>query len=136
MALLFPKPGKKKKEGPTPAEKYHKACIKAMPCIACRVMGMVNPRRSDPHHIKEGQGLSVKASEFEMIPLCPRHHTIGKKGEAYHEDPKAWPFDQRELLALAWKLLQADGLVPSGAEVGSAYEPPQRRSISSFLPPQ
>lgn len=134
MALLFPKPGKKKKEGQSTREKAHLDLIRSTPCVVCRMMGFVNHRRSDPHHVKEGQGMACKASDYETIPLCPRHHTIGQKGEAYHADPGSWPFDQRELLEVTWKLLRVGGFIPMSAPLGEPYVPLTPRMISSFVP--
>lgn len=129
MALRFPKPERRKEEG------FHTELVRSSPCAACLMLGIFNPARSEAHHLKEGHGLSVKASDFEQIPLCSRHHTSGPKGVSYHEDQGSWPWDSRDLLGRFWHVWKLFGRIPKGTPVGHAYKEPPPRSISIFIPP-
>lgn len=52
----------------TIAEKRHMGRVADLGCIICNSQAQV-------HHIREGQGMSQKASNWLVIPLCPEHHT-------------------------------------------------------------
>ena len=135
MALLFPKPGprrSKKKEG-APSD-HHTELVRSSPCAACLMLGKFNPNRSEAHHIMEGHGMALKASDFEQIPLCSMHHTRGTKGVAFHEDPGAWPWVQRDLLARSWQVWRLLRKIPQGVAVGESYGAMPVRSISPFIP--
>lgn len=45
-------------------------------CIACRKNGITDSPAT-LHHIREGQGGSQRASNWEVIPLCHPHHQGG-----------------------------------------------------------
>lgn len=56
-----------------------------------------------------------KASDFQTIPLCPRHHTDGGFGIAFHAGKKTWQATygtERELLSLTYRLLSERGYYP------------------------
>ena len=66
-------------------------------CVICYKMGF--PKSPcQLHHIKDHRGMGKKSSNYEVIGLCPEHHT-GKTG--YHFSPKTfnekWG-SQKELL--------------------------------------
>ncbi len=42
-------------------------------CILCMHMGNEGTP-AEIHHIREGQGMSQRASNFLVVPLCPEHH--------------------------------------------------------------
>lgn len=48
--------------------KQHMAKIAQLPCACCGETGV------HVHHIREGQGMSQRASDFLTIPLCPDCH--------------------------------------------------------------
>lgn len=48
--------------------KQHLSRIAQLPCACCGVTGV------HVHHIREGQGMSQRASDFLTIPLCPDCH--------------------------------------------------------------
>ena len=48
--------------------KKHLDRIARMPCACCGASGV------HVHHIREGQGLAQRASDFLTIPLCPDCH--------------------------------------------------------------
>lgn len=60
----------------------HIARIKAMPCGLCGASGP-----SDAHHIREGQGMGQRASDYLAVPLCKDCHQ-GPQG--LHGDRSLW----------------------------------------------
>ena len=52
----------------TAAEKRHMNRVAELGCIICAAPAQV-------HHIREGMGMSQRASNWLIIPLCPEHHT-------------------------------------------------------------
>lgn len=57
----------------TKAEKMHLDRIAGLPCACC------GDSPVHVHHIREGQGMSQRASNWLTIPLCPSCHQ-GKHG--------------------------------------------------------
>jgi len=53
----------------TAAEKRHLERIAQLPCVLCGAHGV------HVHHLREGQGMGQRASNFLVIPLCPECHT-------------------------------------------------------------
>lgn len=52
----------------SPAKKYM-VRVANLPCACCGASGV------NVHHIREGQGMSQRASAYLTIPLCPDCHT-------------------------------------------------------------
>ena len=52
------------------AEKEHLSKVAAVGCIVCRMQGN-EESPAEIHHIRSGQGISQRASNYEVIPLCP-----------------------------------------------------------------
>lgn len=53
----------------TKAEREHMARVASLPCACCGQYGV------QVHHIRDGQGMSQRASNFLTTPLCPECHT-------------------------------------------------------------
>lgn len=53
----------------TKAEREHMARVASLPCACCGQYG------TQVHHIRDGQGMSQRASNFLTTPLCPECHT-------------------------------------------------------------
>ena len=53
----------------TQREKQHMDLVASMPCSCCGAYGV------QVHHLREGQGMSQRASNWLTIPLCPECHT-------------------------------------------------------------
>lgn len=53
------------------------AKVAELPCACCGQEGV------QLHHIREGQGMAQRASDFLVIPLCPDCHTgqLGVHGD-------------------------------------------------------
>ena len=79
----------------------HLDAVRALPCIVCEDLGQRQQSATQAHHIKDGHG-SMKATDEETIPICGKHHTTGKFGEAFHAGKKTWEQNfgsQRDMLA-------------------------------------
>ena len=50
------------------AERAYMGRVAEIGCIVCGSPAQV-------HHIREGQGMAQRASNYLVIPLCPEHHT-------------------------------------------------------------
>lgn len=53
----------------TKSEREHMARVASLPCACCGQYGV------QVHHIRDGQGMSQRASNFLTVPLCPECHT-------------------------------------------------------------
>ena len=62
--------------------KAHMARVAQLGCVIC------GARPVECHHCFHGRYSQRKASDFDVIPLCPRHHRLGS--EAIHADKAAW----------------------------------------------
>ncbi len=78
----------------TAASRRHLARVKELPCGVCKA-----PGPSDAHHIRLGQGMAQRASDFLAIPLCRPCHQ-GDRG--IHGDRSEWrmrKLDELDVLA-------------------------------------
>lgn len=94
----------------TKEEKRHLAKVAALGCIVCRNEGF-GRTAAEIHHVRNGQGMSQRASNFEVIPLCHAHHRTGGRGIAFHAGKQAFESKygtERELLAQVNQLLNQD----------------------------
>lgn len=69
------------------AEKEHLSKVAAVGCIVCRMQGN-EESPAEIHHIRHGQGMSQRASNYDAIPLCHAHHRTGGYGVAIHAGRK------------------------------------------------
>lgn len=84
----------------TKTEREHMTRVAALCCIVCRNAGL-GDSPAELHHIGNGT-IGKKASNHEVIPLCPNHHRLGGHGVAVHAGRKAFEANygtERELLA-------------------------------------
>jgi hypothetical protein len=68
-----------------------KARVAALGCLICG-------RPANLHHVREGQGMSQRASDWLVVPLCREHHQGADgihSGRFYHRFKK----DEMDLLA-------------------------------------
>ncbi len=70
------------------SESDHISRVVALGCIVCRKNGYMDTP-AEAHHIGNGT-MGKKASNFEVIGLCPFHHRIGGHGNAVHAGRKAF----------------------------------------------
>lgn len=89
----------------TAAERRHKGRVAQLGCMLCQCLGQ-GATPAQVHHIREGQGMSQRASDFLTIPLCPACHT-GPQG--IHGDKtllRIAKVDELDLLAMTIEALQ------------------------------
>lgn len=78
--------------------KRHLSRVAGLGCALCRRLGY-GPTPAEVHHLREGQGMAQRASDFLTVPLCPEHHR-GPHG--IHGDRQAFKdarVDEMDLLA-------------------------------------
>ena len=66
----------------TKAEKLHMSRVSELGCIICQSPAEI-------HHLRTGQG-HKRATHFEVIPLCHRHHRTGGYGVGIHAGIKSF----------------------------------------------
>ena len=79
----------------TKAEKAHISKVAELGCIICKSPAEI-------HHIRTGQG-HMRATHFEVIPLCPSHHRSGGYGIAIHAGIKSFEANYGTELSLLEK---------------------------------
>ena len=52
----------------TAKERQYMDKVASLPCACCGAYGV------EVHHVREGQGMSQRASNFLTVPLCPDCH--------------------------------------------------------------
>ncbi len=60
-------------EGKTAAGRAHMGRVAALGCVLCRLRGIGTPP-AEVHHVRLGQGMAQRASDFLTVPLCPSCH--------------------------------------------------------------
>ncbi|TKI06394.1 Ref family recombination enhancement nuclease [Martelella alba] len=92
------------------AESLHMARVADMGCIVCKNVFNVHSL-AEIHHLRTGQGAGQRASNYQVIPLCPQHHRLGGYGVAIHAGQKEWERrygTELELLAQVEQLLELE----------------------------
>lgn len=64
------------------AERDHIESVVSQGCLACRLTG-IDDSPAEAHHIGNS-AMGKKASNYEVIALCPIHHRLGGHGVAVH----------------------------------------------------
>lgn len=77
------------KKRPKRAEREHMARVANMGCIACYNLGY-DDTPAEIHHITTGVGMGQRASNYQVLPLCPMHHRQGGPGIAIHAGKQSW----------------------------------------------
>jgi hypothetical protein len=91
-------PGAGHHEGLEVNVKAWKSRVAGLGCILCRYADL-GETPANLHHVREGQGMSQRASDWLVIPLCREHHqgnTGIHGGKFYHH----WKMDEMDLLAM------------------------------------
>jgi hypothetical protein len=88
MPIRSVRRSRRSKKQATPAEKAHMDSVSALGCIVCRHLGKKS--RASIHHIRTGYRTGQRASNWEVLPLCPEHHQHGPMGTAFHAGPRTW----------------------------------------------
>ncbi|MBA7801832.1 DUF968 domain-containing protein [Citrobacter freundii] len=71
------------------AEKLHLSRVVDLHCIVCRNEGL-GDTPAEIHHCSSGTGMSVRADNFHVIPLCHTHHRTGGHGVAIYAGRQSW----------------------------------------------
>lgn len=84
------------------ATKRHMAKLAASGCVICRKLGL-GETPAQLHHVREGQGMSQRASDMLAIPLCHAHHMgdAGIHGMGVKAFERLYRTTELELLAEA-----------------------------------
>lgn len=92
----------------TAAEKRHMGKVAEVGCILCHHLGL-GATPAHVHHIREGHGMSQRASNFLTIPLCPEHHqgASGIHGLGAKAFERTYRLNELDLLALTIEQLGA-----------------------------
>lgn len=88
------------KKKATKAEKKHMNKVASMGCLVC-VNLELGETEAEIHHIGNG-ATGMRASNYEVIPLCHTHHRTGGYGVAVHQGRVQWESNfgtEQELLA-------------------------------------
>lgn len=79
-------------------------------CILCRHLGY-GETPAALHHIREGEGMSQRASDYMVVPLCPEHHQgkSGLHGLGTRGFETRYKMSELDLLALTIEALHRKG---------------------------
>lgn len=84
----------------TNAERAHMDRVANLGCYLCRHLGY-GPTPAQVHHLREGQGMAQRGSNWITVPLCDKHHA-NSSPDGIHGGRKAWKLAQvDEIDALA-----------------------------------
>lgn len=72
----------------TKAERAWLSKVSGFGCFVCKKMGY-DDSPAEIHHIGN-QATGLRASNFEVIPLCANHHRNGGYGVAIHAGKQEW----------------------------------------------
>lgn len=64
-------------------ERQHLGKVAALGCIICRMPAEI-------HHVRSGMGMGQRNTNFNVIPLCHKHHRTGGHGVALHAGKKTF----------------------------------------------
>jgi len=82
------------------AERRHMGRVAELGCYLCRELGY-GPTPAQVHHVREGQGMGQRASNWLTVPLCERHHANSSR-DGWHGEREAWKragLDEMDALA-------------------------------------
>lgn len=100
---LTAEPGAKQQTyvaAPAYTTKLHMNKVASIGCILCRHLGF-EPTPAQLHHIREGQGMSQRAADTLVIPLCQEHHqgNTGLHGLGVKAFERTYRVSELDLLA-------------------------------------
>ena len=78
-----------------------KAFVASLGCVLCEDLGL-GETPANLHHVREGQGMSQRSSDWLVVPLCKEHHqgATGIHGGKFYQH---WKMDELDLLAMTIK---------------------------------
>lgn len=89
------------------AEKEHMNRVAALGCVLCRRLGY-GESPCELHHPRTGVGMAQRASNMDVIGLCPEHHrgNLGLHGMGRKAFEKFYGVTELDLLEQVKNLLQ------------------------------
>jgi len=83
--------------------------VAALGCVLCDHLGL-GATPAQVHHVREGQGMSQRASNFLTVALCPDHHqgSSGLHGMGAKAFERAFGLSELDLLAMTIDRLGAE----------------------------
>lgn len=72
----------------TKAAKAHMGKVAELGCWVCRKVGY-GPTPAQVHHLRAGQGMAQRGSDWLTIPLCERHHS-NHSPDGVHGGRRVW----------------------------------------------
>lgn len=97
----------------TKAEREYISKVAGLGCYACRTLGYMDSP-AEIHHIRTGVGKGQRASNYDIIPLCPIHHRHGGYGVAFHSGSAVWQKTFGNELDIVAEIQQELGLTHVG----------------------
>lgn len=90
--------------------RVYKARVAEVGCILCHHLRLGHTLPS-LHHIREGQGLSQRASDWLVVPLCWEHHQgdTGLHGLGKSGFYTKYKLDELDLLAMTIERVMKEG---------------------------
>lgn len=107
----------------TPSGRAHMGRVKALRCVLCARLGLAQVGVTDVHHLRFGQGMAQRASDWLTAALCHGRCHQGARG--IHGDRSLLrQAKATEMDLLAWTLaaIYGDG-GPKSAHVAALFNP-------------
>jgi hypothetical protein len=103
------------------ADKEHMNRVASIGCILCKHLDL-GETPAQLHHIREGQGMSQRASNFLVVPLCPEHHqgNSGVHGLGERGFYTRYKLSELDLLAMTLEALSLQRTQSSPTNTGVA----------------
>lgn len=79
-------------------QKQWKSKVASLNCILCRHLGM-GDTPANLHHVREGQGMGQRSSDWLVVPLCREHHQ-GNAGVHSGRLYQLYKLDEMDLLSM------------------------------------
>lgn len=82
------------------AEREYMGKVASLGCYLCRHLGY-GETPAQVHHLREGQGMAQRASNYLTVPLCDTHHA-NSSVDGIHGQRRAWKLagvDEMDALA-------------------------------------
>lgn len=92
------------KKAATKEERAYMGKVAELGCLICM-------QPAEIHH-KTGAGMGRKSSNYDIMPLCPRHHRTGGHGYAIHAGTKTWEAKygpQDEHIKMTKRMIERNG---------------------------
>jgi hypothetical protein len=92
----------------TKAEARYLSKVAGLGCALCWHLDRVETP-AEIHHVREGQGMAQRASNWLGVPLCPEHHrgATGLHGLGPRGFERRYGVDEMDLLALTIERTQS-----------------------------